>query len=113
MKNSGQILFAFSLSTVKSNPVQKHDDKDIYDGPGQGFLGIPVTGRVIIDQWWVEGPFWVKRPSMGKSLPNLGARGVKKASFLPNKIKSSFAPISTFGIVYTHIENNLVGGRIL
>ena len=99
MKNIRQILFAFSLSTVKSNPVQKHDDENRDNGPGQGFLGMPVTGRVIIEQWWVEGPFWVKRPETGKSTPNLGARWVNKASFQPNKPKSSFVPFSTFGVV--------------
>ena len=95
MKNIGQILFAFSLSTVKLNPVQKLGE----NGDGKGFLGMPVTGRVIIEQWWVEGPFWVKRPETGKSTPNLGARWVNKASFQPNKPKSSFVPFSTFGVV--------------
>ena len=87
MKNIRQLLFALSLSTVKLNPVQKNGkNKEV--GSGKGLPGMPVTGRIIIDQWWLEGPYWVKRPDTGKSIPKQGARSIKKASFQPNKLET-------------------------
>ena len=86
MKNIGKIFLAISLSTVKSNPIRKLENKkDV--GPGKGF---PVTGRIIIDQWWVEGPFWVKRPSTGKSLPKSEVGWIKKAS---SNVKITFQEV--------------------
>ena len=84
MKNIGPILLGISLSAVKSNPVPKLWVKDSDGGPGKGF---PMIGRIIIDQWWFEGPFWVKRPDTGKSLPKSGARWMKKAS--PRKLSQN------------------------
>ena len=77
MKNIGTILLAISLSAVKSNLVPKFGVKNTNVGAGKGF---PVVGRIIIDQWYLEGPFWVRRPGTGKSLPKSGARQMKKAS---------------------------------
>ena len=77
MKNIGTILLAISLSAVKSNLVPKLGVKNSDVGAGKGF---PVVGRIIIDQWYIEGPFWVKRPSIGKSLSKSGARQMKTAS---------------------------------
>ena len=77
MKNIGTILLAISLSAVKSNLVPKLGVKNSDVGAGKGF---PVVGRIIIDQWSLEGPFWVRRPGIGKSLPKSGARKMKKAS---------------------------------
>ena len=77
MKNIGTILLAISLSAVKSNFVPKLGVKNSDVGAGKGF---PVVGRIIIDQWYLEGPFWVRRPGTGKSLPKSGARMMKKAS---------------------------------
>ena len=76
MKNIGTILLAISLSAVKSNLVPKLV-KNSEVGAGKGF---PVVGRIIIDQWYLEGPFWVRRPGTGKSLPKSRARQMKKAS---------------------------------
>ena len=87
MKNIRQLLFALSLSTVNLNPVQKLEkNKDVV--PGKGPQGMPVTGRIMIHQWWLEGPYWVKRPDTGKSIPKQGARSIKKASFQPNKLET-------------------------
>ena len=77
MKSIGTLLIAISLSAVKSNPVPKLGVKNSDVGAGKGF---PVVGRIIIDQWYMEGPFWVRRPGTGKSLPKSGARMMKKAS---------------------------------
>ena len=77
MKNIGTILLAISLSAVKSNLVPKFGVKNTNVGAGKGF---PVVGRIIIDQWYMEGPFWVRRPGTGKSIPKSGARKMKKAS---------------------------------
>ena len=77
MKNIGTILLAISLSAVKLNPVPKRGFKNNDTGAGKGF---PVVGRIIIDQWYIEGPFWVRRPGTGKSLPKSRARQMKKAS---------------------------------
>ena len=77
MKNIGTILLAISLSAVKSNLVPKHGVNNTDVEAGKGY---PVVGRIIIDQWYLEGPFWVRRPGTGKSLPKSGARQMKKAS---------------------------------
>ena len=77
MKNMGTILLAIFLSAVKSNLVPKHGVNNTDVEAGKGY---PVVGRIIIDQWYLEGPFWVRRPGTGKSLPKSGARQMKKAS---------------------------------
>ena len=77
MKNIGTILLAISLSAVKSNLVPKLGVKNSDGGAGKRF---PVVGRIIIDQWYMEGPFWVRKPGTGKSIPKSGARKMKKAS---------------------------------
>ena len=77
MKNMGTILLAISLSAVKSNLVPKYVVKNSHGGAGKGF---PVVGRIIIDQWYMEGPFWLRRPGIGKLLSKSGARQMKKAS---------------------------------
>ena len=77
MKNIGTIMLAISLSAVKSNLVPKLGVKNSDDRAGKGF---PLIGRIIIDQWYMEGPFWVRRPGTGKSIPKSGARKMKKAS---------------------------------
>ena len=77
MKNIETIMLVISLSAVKSNLVPKLGVKNTDVGAGKRF---PVVGRIIIDQWYLEGPFWVRRPGTGKSLPKSGARQMKKAS---------------------------------
>ena len=77
MKNIRTILLVISLSAVKSNLVPKLRVKNSDVVAGKGF---PVVGRIIIDQWYMEGPFWVRKPGTGKSIPKSGARKMKKAS---------------------------------
>ena len=77
MKIIRKILLAISLSAVRLNLVPKLGVKNSDGEAGKGF---PVIGRIIIDQWWFEGPFWVKRPGTRKSLPKSRARWIKKAS---------------------------------
>ena len=86
MKIVGPILLAISLSAVKSVPVPKLGVKKSDGGPGKGF---PMIGRIVIDQWWLEGPYWVKRPGTGKSLPKSGARWMKRVSLSKLSLKGS------------------------
>ena len=66
MNNIGPALLVISLFAIKSAPLPKLGVKNSEGRSGKGF---PVIGRIIIDQWWLEGPFWVKRPDTEKSLP--------------------------------------------
>ena len=107
MKYIGMILLTISLTMVKSNvdhgggpprPVQPRPrgglvgqmppgglvtgmislhagkvEKDSKGNPGR-----VVTGRMILNKWWLEGPFFVKRPNPSMSLPMLGAGTIKR-----------------------------------
>ena len=48
-------------------------EKDSKGNPGR-----VVTGRMILNKWWLEGPFFVKRPNPSMSLPMLGAGTMKR-----------------------------------
>ena len=105
MKYIGMILLTISLTMVKSNvdhggprPAQPRPraglvgkmppgglvtgmislhagkvEKDSKGNPGR-----VVTGRMILNKWWLEGPFFVKRPNPSMSLPMLGAGTIKR-----------------------------------